>query len=328
MTKIEHVLLAGAGSVGLTVANTILESKNSDLRILAGGDRLKRYQQNGLFVNGKKLNVQFANSENNKTKNSNTWIPDLIIIACKNHHLATVLDDISQYVGTETLILSLLNGVTSETIIRERYGNKRTPLAMIMGTDAGHKGTETHYKNAGTIFFGDEKNTLEEKTATSFAQTTNCSESVKLIAELFERCAVSFSIPEDMQRTLWFKFMCNVGINQASAILKMPYGPFQQKDSPARALMIAAHKEAIAVAQAEGINLTNDDIQEWLDTLDSISPKGKTSMCQDVTAGRKTEVELFAQTVVNLGQKHNIPTPVNMVFYQQLQTLEANYDLL
>jgi len=122
--------------------------------------------------------------------------------------------------------------------------------------------------------------------------------------------------------------MCNVGINQSSAILKLPYGAFQQKNSPARALMISAHKEAIAVSIPEGINLNDDDIDEWLQTLDTISPTGKTSMCQDVCAGRKTEVELFAQTIVELGKKHHIPTPVNMVFYQQLQTLEKNYNLL
>jgi len=322
MNKIEHVLLAGAGSVGLTVANTILNSHKTDLRILAGGERLIRYQKNGLFVNGKKLDVQLANSQI-----ASDWTPDLIIIACKNHHLSTILDDIYNYVGKETLILSLLDGVTSENTIQERYGKNRTPLAMILGTDAGHQGTETHYENEGTIYFGEKTNDVNIE-ANTYDTATHCSDRVKLIAAFFEQCGVSFGIPKDMERKLWYKFMCNVGINQASAILKMPYGPFQQKNSPARNLMISAHKEAILVAQAEGISLSEADIQPWLNSLDAISPKGKTSMCQDVCPGRKTEVELFAETVITLGKKHHIQTPVNMIFYQQLQTLEENYKLL
>jgi 2-dehydropantoate 2-reductase len=323
MIKIENVLIAGAGSVGLTVANTIAASKQADLRILAQGERLKRYSTNGLFVNGKKLDVLFANPDV-KTD----WIPDLIIIACKNHHLKTILSDISQFVGKDTLILSLLNGITSETFIRDKYGKEKTPLAMILGTDAGHTGTETTYVNAGTINFGDDTNDIETSFANTYVQCAKCSERVQRIAEFFERCKLDFTVPKNMIRQLWFKFMCNVGINQSSAILKLPYGAFQQKDSPARALMISAHKEAIAVSIPEGINLNDNDIDNWLQTLDTISPTGKTSMCQDVCAGRKTEVELFAKTIVELGKKHHIPTPVNMVFYQQLQTLENNYNLL
>ncbi|OJF77368.1 MAG: hypothetical protein BKP49_02575 [Treponema sp. CETP13] len=315
MEKIERVLIAGAGSIGLTVANTILESQKADLRILARGERLERYREKGLYVNGKKLQVKFADADSKKKEDSLTWIPDLIIVACKNHHLITILDDMANFVGKNTLILSLLNGITSEQTIRERYGQERTPLAMIIGTDAGHHGTETTYQNSGSIFFGDATNDTYSKR-------------VQLIADFFDRTGISYTIPQNMKRTLWYKFMCNVGINQSSAILKMPYKPFQQKNSPARNLMLSAMREAMAVSAPEGVNLNEDDITNWLKTLDSISPAGKTSMCQDVCAGRKTEVELFAQTVVELGEKHSIQTPVNKVFYQQLRMLEANYDLL
>ena len=47
--------------------------------------------------------------------------------------------------------------------------------------------------------------------------------------------------------------------------------------------------------------------------------------CSDVEAGRKTEVELFAQTVIQLGQKHGIPTPVNEVLFRMIRTIEQSY---
>jgi len=48
-------------------------------------------------------------------------------------------------------------------------------------------------------------------------------------------------------------------------------------------------------------------------------------MCQDVEAGRKTEVELFSGTVMELGRKHGIPVPVNTVLYHLLKTIEESH---
>ena len=54
-------------------------------------------------------------------------------------------------------------------------------------------------------------------------------------------------------------------------------------------------------------------------------PEGKTSMLQDVEAKRKTEVEMFAGTMVELGKKHNIPTPYNQVMKDMVEIIHENY---
>ena len=56
-----------------------------------------------------------------------------------------------------------------------------------------------------------------------------------------------------------------------------------------------------------------------------MSPEGKPSMRQDIEAKRPTEVELFAGTVIELGKKYGIPTPVNQSLYEQIKALEAQY---
>ena len=79
-------------------------------------------------------------------------------------------------------------------------------------------------------------------------------------------------------------------------------------------MMLAAMRECVAVGQAEGVALSEDDVTYWRDIVDRLAPEGLPSMRQDAKAGRKTEVELFAGTVCELGRKHGIPTPVNDVF--------------
>lgn len=331
---INSVLLAGAGAVGLTVAHTILAHNPTELAVLAGGERLERYKEKGLFVNGKKLEVRLAPAKGCGNVHANPFPCgfDLIIIASKFHHLTQILDDMQPYVGEKTLILSLLNGISSEQIIAKRYGKHKVPLAMILGTDAQHSENHTTYNLKGVIHFGEKQNPVPNSGATSYAQTSECSKRVRDIAQYFERTGIAFEVPQDMEKRLWFKFMVNVGINQCSAVLQQPYGPFQHAGDghpaaceEARSLMEDAMKEVIMVAQAEGIALCDKDIDNWYDTLDTLTPESRTSMCQDVMAKRKTEVELFSATVIELAEKHGIKVPVNQVLYRQLRTLEKTW---
>jgi 2-dehydropantoate 2-reductase len=220
-------------------------------------------------------------------------------------------------VGEDTIILSLLNGISSEEIIGSKLGRERLPLAMIIGTDAFHKGTETTYSRTGIIHFGDGegKNGKREEA----------------IAEFFSGSGVAFKLEEDMKRALWYKFMINTGINQVTAVLRLPYGAIMNRGGPgeipeARELIEEAMHEVIRVANAEGIGLDEGDIRNWYNTLNSLSPGGFTSMCQDVMAGRKTELEMFGLTMIGLGKKHGIPVPVNRFLYLQLKTIEQSYE--
>jgi 2-dehydropantoate 2-reductase len=117
--------------------------------------------------------------------------------------------------------------------------------------------------------------------------------------------------------------MINVGMNQASAVMRAPYGIFQNIKS-AQELMEALMREVIALAGVLGINLTDRDIDDWYAFLNTLSPQGKTSMLQDIEAGRKTEVEIFGGKVVELGKKHDVPTPINQTVLRIIQVLEQN----
>ena len=142
------------------------------------------------------------------------------------------------------------------------------------------------------------------------AEARNESHSPRVIAvkEAFYRAGVHYQIPEDMLRMLWWKFMFNVGINQASSVLGAPYGVFHT-DQNARALMESLMREVLTLAQASGVNLTEQDLLDWYPVLHRLSPQGKTSMLQDFEAGRKSELEIFSGRVIQMGQKLGIPHP-------------------
>jgi 2-dehydropantoate 2-reductase len=303
MAALESVLIAGAGAIGLTVAERIFKSDPGRVSILAAGERLERYRRDGLFVNGERLNFRFGEGKP----------VDLIIVASKFHHLDAVIADIKPYVKSDTLILSLLNGISSEDIIGKTLGRERLPLAMILGTDAFHRETKTTYTLPGIIHFGDADGRNGERE--------------DRIAGFFSRVKVPFELQKNMKRMYWYKFMINVGVNQVTALLRLPYGAVQNKGGPgeipeARSLVEMAMREVIAVAAAEGIELGDDDIGRWYKTINALDGNSATSMCQDVLAGRKTEVEMFSLAMMELGNKHHIPVPVNEALYLGLRVTE------
>lgn len=86
-------------------------------------------------------------------------------------------------------------------------------------------------------------------------------------------------------------------------------------------------KEVQAVAKAEGVRNPDIMIDETVENLHKMIPEGKTSMLQDVEAGRKTEVDMFAGTMVELGIKYGIPTPYNKIVKELIEIIHREQDI-
>ena len=142
--------------------------------------------------------------------------------------------------------------------------------------------------------------------------------------ELLLEAGVPCEIHEDILYRQWSKLMLNVGLNQVCAVYNVPYRGVQHPGT-ARDTMLAAMREAQALAAREGVTLTDADISAWMKMTDALNPDGMPSMRQDTLARRPTEVELFAGAMRRLGEKHSVPTPVNDMLYRRIAELEAAY---
>ena len=99
-----------------------------------------------------------------------------------------------------------------------------------------------------------------------------------------------------------------------------------QKEGEARTMMIEAMREVLRVADTQDVDLSEADISYWLNLLATLNPDGHTSMCQDVLAGRPTEVELFAGTMLKIAEEEGLSLPVNAFLYERLKELETAED--
>ena len=299
MKKIKRVTILGAGAMGSFFASRFYDFSTSTV---ARGRHLERLKKDGLVVNDKKYNIPLLHPDE-------VSIPaDLIIVALKNHHLSKAVPVLKDLVGNTTTIISVMNGLDSEEYIGSVYGKEKLLYAVSVGIDALREGNRTTYTKPGKHYFGE-------------AANTELSERVVRVQDAFDRANIPRETPQDMIRIMWWKFMINVGMNQASAVMRAPYGVFQTSKN-AQALMEALMREVIELAKVAGVNLVEKDIADWYSVLHTLSPQGKTSMLQDIEAKRKTEIEIFGGKVVDLGVFYGISTPVNKTVCHIIKVLE------
>lgn len=304
--EIKKVSLIGLGALGTLFGNQLAKNMpREDLRIVADEDRIERYEKNKIYCNCKICDFNYV------TPMEQCEPADLLIFTVKYNGLKDAIKSVKNHVGENTIILSALNGITSETVIGETYGMDKIIYCVAQGMDAVKVGNKLTYHNMGMLCFGENEPGF-------------ISERVKTVARFFEKTSVPYEAVTDMQQRLWGKFMLNVGINQTVAVYQTNYGGVQ-KEGEARDTMISAMREVIDISGKEGINLTEDDLIYWLKIVNTLNGKGKPSMAQDMEAKRFSEVELFSGAVLQFGKKHNIATPVNQMLYDKIKTVESRY---
>ena len=306
MHSINNVYISGLGAIGMTFAGLIHEADPGCLRVIADEARIQRYTREGTAINGKPVAFRYLRSDEGAPP------ADLLIIVVKHHQLEQSIHDIRNFIGENTTVLSLLNGIVSEETIGTAYGAGKLLYSYVVGTDATREGTHVHYLHQGRIVFGERSN-------------KELSPRVSSIKDFFDRTGIPCEIPEDMIQKLWWKLMLNVGVNQVSAVLKAPYGVFRNIGE-AQDLMRMAEREVLALSKKAGIGLGEDDIESSIRIICSLGAEGKTSMLQDIETHRKTEVEIFSGTVMELGRKYGIATPINDMLFKMIRTMEKMWD--
>ena len=287
----KKILICGLGAVGLTYAVKFQEK--TKLKILVDEARLERYTLNKPIFNGEEKEFDYI------LPTTKSFMPDLIIIATKAQGLDEAIKNIENFVGGNTIIISLLNGISSEEKIKEKYPNACVLKSYFIGHSAVRVGNSVTQDGVGTIFV----------------------ENNPVIKSIFDETEIDYKIPDDIDYSMWLKYTMNLFSNQVSAILNLTFGELKRNEA-----FIAFAKKIIAevrqIAAKKGVKGLENLEKDALNFLSKMCDEGKTSMLQDVLAGRKTEVDIFAGEIIRLGKQFGLPTPYNQVLYDLINIME------
>lgn len=303
-SKIGKTAIIGMGALGLLYGNHIVKHCGQDaVTYVMDQDRLKKYQNETFSINGEPVNFNMTAAEDMKPV-------DLLIVAVKYTGLRAALDIMKNCIDQQTIIISVLNGISSEEIIGERYGMERIVYTVAQGMDAMKFGNALNYTRMGELHIGVPQNRNREK--------------LDRLTDYFDSIHMPYLEEKDILYRLWSKFMLNVGVNQTCMVYGTTYAGALAKGEANRT-MIAAMREVIALANAEGIALSERDINQYVEIIKTLNPEGTPSMGQDRINKRPSEVEMFAGTILELAGKHGIFVPANEFLYERVKEIESAY---
>lgn len=203
--RINKIALIGAGALGVLYGNRLTEAfSNERVYFIADHERAARYQKNPFTCNAKICDFRYV-EDTIKTETA-----DLIIVAVKYTSIDNAVESIRNFVGKETVIISLLNGIASEKVIARSFGQEHLLYCVAQGMDAVKEGPHVHYDNGGILLLGSQDNT---KTG-----------HLEAVAEILEEAGIPYKIPQDIHYCLWNKLMLNTGVNQTAAVFATNYG--------------------------------------------------------------------------------------------------------
>ena len=206
--KIQSVAILGAGAVGSYIIWGLSKKDNIRLGVIAEGDRARRLKESGCAINGAVYRPE-------------VWTPqeaqgvDLLVVALKYGSLPGALESIKTAVGSNTVVMSLMNGVDSEELIAAQVGAEHLLYSFIKVTS--HKEADGyHFDPDATlgVIYGERFAPFE-------------SERVQAVQELFTDSGVNFRVTEHIREEMWGKFRLNVCNNLPQAILGAGVGCYR-----------------------------------------------------------------------------------------------------
>jgi 2-dehydropantoate 2-reductase len=296
-----NVGIVGAGAIGGWVAARLQLAGNS-VSVLARGSTLEALQH-GLSIreNNVPQLAMFRVSDDPELLAPQ----DLLVIAVKAPALAEVCALARPMVGPDTLILPMLNGVPwwflgGEPLRSVDPGGliaAAVPTGQLIGCVV-HAACRRTAANAVEVVHADKLILGEPSGGTS--------ERVSALAALFERAGIRTEVSENVRRAIWYKLWGNMTMNPLSA-LTLATADRLLADEGLKPFILACMAEAARIGAAIDcpISESGEDRMAVTARLGAF----KTSMLQDVEAGRTIELEALVGAPREIGRRVGIATP-------------------
>jgi len=287
------ILVLGAGAVGLAVAAKL--SHVCDIRAVSRKHTADAILKNGFALTGIWGQGVFRFPISDHIPAGEIF--DYIIITAKSRDTETICRDYAEAIkNTETV--SLQNGIGNEEIV-SRYADRIIGGMIITGFEwkgdaAVHVSVEAGPAKIGRFPSGRD-------------------EQVKELEGVMALAGIPIQSTDNIRSELWGKTLYNCALNPLGAIMGVSYGELAHP--AAWEIICQIVHEGFSVIQAEGVHLPWNNADQYLEFLRSVQLPATalhhSSMLQDISRGRLTEIDFLNGAIVKKGREHGIPTPVN-----------------
>jgi 2-dehydropantoate 2-reductase len=304
-----QVCLYGAGAIGGWIGARLLQAGCS-LNVVARGATLEALKRQGLRL--REAGLETALPVQASADPAAFGVQDLLVIAVKAPALQAVARQISPLIGPKTVVLTAMNGVPWWFFqgFGGKFENTRLQAVDAGGTIATaipaqrvigcvvHASCSADEPGLVRHHFG---NRLIVGEPSGLA-----SERIQALENLLQRAKFDVAVSRQIQKDIWYKLWGNMTVNPISAITGASTDLILD-DELVRAFMTGVMLEAKEIGARIGIPI--DQQPEDRHAVTRKLGAFKTSMLQDVEAGKAVELDALVTVVKELGALTGVPTP-------------------
>lgn len=234
---------------------------------------------------------------------------DVTFLFCKSQHTTDAIEDFRPVVDASDALVTLQNGLSNYYVLRDRldpslvYGGY-----TVNGANRPAPGRVALLGIGKTVVGGPDRSTADR------------------IAAFLNDAGMNAARVDDPVPHIWDKQFINVAIKPLAALGELRHGDMSSSED-ARAAMRALIEEAMAVADAKGIErITEDPVAAtFANIARPEKATKKSSILEDIENERETEIEYMTGAIAAFGEEEGIPTPYNWLVTRLVRAKEHAY---
>ena len=305
------IAIVGAGAIGGYVGAK-LALAGEEVTFIVRGPNLEAIRRNGFKLITHDGTEHVARNVNATDDYAGAGPQTMIILATKAHQLGAVASNLPKLFGHDTVVVTMQNGIPYWYFQKHggqfegRLLESVDPAGMISASIPAERVIGCVVYPASTLVAPGVVKHLGGDRFPIGELDGSASERAARVSACFTNAGFKAPILDDIRAEIWLKLWGNVTFNPISALTRATLSDICHYGGT-RELAAAMMQEAQDVAQKLGISF-RVSIERRIAGAERVG-RHKTSMLQDIEAGRALEVEALVGSVVELGRLTQTPTP-------------------
>ena len=300
-----RIAVVGSGAMGGLFGGMLAEAGEEVTLVDVWEEHVRAINERGLRVRG--VGGERVIRVSATTNPGEVGSVDLVLIFVKSYDTQEAAADALPLASGETVFLTLQNGLGNAEKIAEVVGSHRVVVGVTAQGSTLLGPGEIRHAGVGATTIGE----------LNGAKTSR----ILRIKEAFNSAGLDTEVSASILDAVWSKVLVNVGINALTALTGLRNGELLAFPE-IRGVMRRAVLEAKEVAEAKGVRIGGDPVEKVYEVAETTAAN-RSSMLQDIDRCRRTEIGALNGTIVEMGRRLGVDTPVNEALTAAVLGLES-----
>ena len=295
-------IVMGAGGVG-GYFGARLAASGHEVGFVARGRHLRAMQEHGLKVRSVLGDIELKQVRASDDPTVFT-APDYVLFTVKSYDCEHAAGLVRPALLSDTGVVPLLNGIEHIDVLRRMLGPRRVlgGVAQISALIEA-PGEVRHFDRMQTLRVGEMDNSPSRR--------------VQMLRKVCTEAGIDCPAPGDIGCELWQKVAMICTLAGANCLTRLPLGPCRAHPET-RAMMVRLTAETVAVAQALGVSIPDDQEARTLELLDRLPASMKASPLVALERSERLEISALSGAIERMGRRVGVDTPTHRTVYAAL----------